>query len=165
MTCLGKRKDGQPCNQRCVRYCRWHSTSDLCSICLEQPSEIVKLTCDHTFCKECIYNWIYNQDSFASCPMCRTPISKVIRLESIIWGVQQGVIERRNIFSYELEQDNYILFTLFAGPFVGKLLTQNQFDTVCSEIPGYIFDNVKITQKDLYIFTKKVPPQDFYCVY
>ena len=52
-----------------------------CPICLETvyPSmgtDITKVAattgCGHTFCKQCIYNWL---ETHKSCPMCRTPIS------------------------------------------------------------------------------------------
>mmetsp|Transcript_430 Transcript_430/g.715 ORF Transcript_430/g.715 Transcript_430/m.715 type:complete len:97 (+) Transcript_430:755-1045(+) len=46
-------------------------SSDLCSICLDEPSDIV-LDCMHAFCENCITDW--NQKS-RTCPICRKDIN------------------------------------------------------------------------------------------
>lgn len=43
-----------------------------CSICYEENKtlQIIK-NCNHSFCYECLENWIYKSQT---CPMCRTPV-------------------------------------------------------------------------------------------
>jgi hypothetical protein len=165
MTCLGKRKDGQPCAQRCVRFCRWHTNSDLCSICLEQPADPLKLNCGHSFCEGCIYNWMYHQHTEATCPTCRTEISKGIKENAFIWGFENGILEKVDLYTYELSDRHYINVAMSkAHVFLGKLLTETQFDLVVRKLPFETFRGSTIKQTELIIFKGKIQPQDFYCI-
>ena len=47
-------------------------TFSTCGICLENTSKnIMLINCDHQFCKDCIYRWLFDNDT---CPMCRTKV-------------------------------------------------------------------------------------------
>mmetsp|Transcript_55323 Transcript_55323/g.130603 ORF Transcript_55323/g.130603 Transcript_55323/m.130603 type:complete len:115 (+) Transcript_55323:74-418(+) len=47
-------------------------TLDLdCSICLDLMHNAHVLDCGHTFCEDCIVDWMRRQ---RTCPVCRTPI-------------------------------------------------------------------------------------------
>lgn len=47
------------------------SSTEKCSICLNEPmTSPTQLPCNHTFCKECITEWL-NQGTTNSCAMCR----------------------------------------------------------------------------------------------
>jgi len=52
------------------------NNEDICSICLKKwdlkNNEIIKLSCNHYFHKECILNWFLTDDE-KSCPICRCP--------------------------------------------------------------------------------------------
>lgn len=48
--------------------------NDCCSICLDKydsDKKIVKLRCNHIYHKECITEWIYNNNE---CPLCRKEV-------------------------------------------------------------------------------------------
>jgi len=44
-----------------------------CPICYDTPSDI-NTTCNHKFCRSCIYQWC---DLRGTCPMCREPFKKI----------------------------------------------------------------------------------------
>ena len=45
--------------------------NDKCPICQDKYSDkIIKLKCNHNFCKECITGWLKKSKK---CPICRTP--------------------------------------------------------------------------------------------
>ena len=50
---------------------------ETCAICLNKwdlrNNEVIKLSCDHYFHKECILNWFSSGDCRNSCPICRCP--------------------------------------------------------------------------------------------
>lgn len=55
------------------------TTSELCSICLEQVQERTQPTsCSHTFCGECIQGWTTFQ---TLCPLCKVPITELCKFE------------------------------------------------------------------------------------
>lgn len=66
--CCAKTKSGLRCKIKGGDRCYIHST-DTCSICLDKCNRKVKLKCNHSFCKSCIYNWFIVNDT---CPNCRT---------------------------------------------------------------------------------------------
>lgn len=46
-----------------------------CEICFKTKEFKTKLLCEHSFCNECITEWVKRMKN--SCPMCRTPITKI----------------------------------------------------------------------------------------
>ena len=163
ITCLGKRKNGQPCSKRCVRFCHWHTTDTICSVCMEQPIEPVSLNCEHIFCKSCIYRWMFTQNE-PTCPMCRSTIVQPTRMESIEWGLSNNILDKTNVYLYRLTPFNYLKFIQIAGIFESKLLTKSQLNILASKLPVDLFINVKITREDFYIYKNKIPLQDFYII-
>ena len=45
----------------------------MCSICLNEMTNKMTLKCNHSFCKECIFEWL---ESKCSCPLCRNETIK-----------------------------------------------------------------------------------------
>ena len=43
-----------------------------CSICLNIFRNAIRSKCDHTFCKQCVENWIKSNNNNNNCPECRT---------------------------------------------------------------------------------------------
>lgn len=43
-----------------------------CSICYEEMTQPVKLSCSHMFCEECVTEWF---DRERSCPLCRASMA------------------------------------------------------------------------------------------
>jgi hypothetical protein len=73
-----KRKRGES-------YCSMHFKE--CSICLNEINDPVLLSCNHLFCKECIYRWIVKS---GNCPMCRNQVLYRERLDAINNNVYNG---------------------------------------------------------------------------
>jgi len=46
---------------------------NICSICLTNQIDI-RTICSHTFCSNCIYEWVNNHNS--TCPFCRSILNK-----------------------------------------------------------------------------------------
>lgn len=58
-----------------------------CSICSELFIRATTLNCSHTFCYQCIQNWIKKQKGCSLCPVCRTPVrsmNKALVLDNFI---------------------------------------------------------------------------------
>ena len=69
-TCQGITLKGNQCKIICKKeFCHIHCEN--CSICLENFKSKIKLNCSHKFCKLCIYNWMFTNNT---CPMCRAEI-------------------------------------------------------------------------------------------
>jgi len=48
-----------------------------CSVCLSDDCRVLRLTCSHPICEECLHKWYMKSaslDKDASCPMCRRPV-------------------------------------------------------------------------------------------
>lgn len=79
-----------------------------CSICFDnlQDTQISKLTCDHTFHKECINAW-FSYNVIQSCPYCRR-----INETYSIWNnmsVDEALIFYKNKYDYNNMTRNWIL--------------------------------------------------------
>jgi hypothetical protein len=61
--------------------------SDRCTVCLDTPTEPVRLPCGHIFCYACVHRWLQEHDV---CPMCCTNVCGSAGIEcgdgSIPWG-------------------------------------------------------------------------------
>ena len=61
-----------------IHECKTSNQNDsdqlICSICLNEPEDPVKLVeCGHVFCSECLYRWIIDHPS---CPFCRAKVAQ-----------------------------------------------------------------------------------------
>lgn len=48
-----------------------------CSVCLSDDCRVLRLTCSHPICEECLHKWYMKSaslDKDASCPICRRPV-------------------------------------------------------------------------------------------
>lgn len=49
-----------------------------CSVCLSDECRVLRLTCTHPICEECLHKWYMKSaslDKDASCPLCRQPVN------------------------------------------------------------------------------------------
>ena len=67
MRCRGITVTGRRCKIKCGSnyFCHVHNDQiekekDCCSICLDSLKSPLKLSCNHSFCKNCIQTWICN---------------------------------------------------------------------------------------------------------
>lgn len=51
-----------------------------CTICFEAPDNPVVTFCGHLFCYACLSNWLRIQNKRRQCPVCKNPVSKVVRI-------------------------------------------------------------------------------------
>lgn len=52
-----------------------------CSICLEEINDLCKTSCNHSFCYECLNEWLSQNKN--TCPMCRSKLERYIFKDSI----------------------------------------------------------------------------------
>ena len=105
--CCGITLKNKPCKKRKMgdRYCNIHYKE--CSICCDEINEPVKLDCNHSFCKECIYHWLVKA---GNCPYCRTVVSYPRRLDAINHNIYNGKLI--TVTSYRFSVDT-VLFPDF----------------------------------------------------
>ena len=79
-----------------VRYFNRDGVSDYlhCTICQEIFVEPMRISCGHTFCKNCINEW-FNQRNGASCPTCRQDIIRAATHRDLL---AIGFMEREDVF-------------------------------------------------------------------
>ena len=61
-------------NYRFVGLSEGFSKPLMCSICLNIFKNAIRTDCEHTFCRECLQNWIWTHHK--ECPECRTNFSR-----------------------------------------------------------------------------------------
>ena len=44
-----------------------------CSVCMDELTKPVKLSCGHVFCEACIAQWFEKEDT---CPLCRKAVKR-----------------------------------------------------------------------------------------
>lgn len=103
-----------------------------CGICLENTFKSVKLeNCAHSFCKKCIYKWLYEHDS---CPICRASVNISERATAREYCIHAGVVVPVQIkflhFDEELritEQTKLVLQGLLCTQFDGYEFSEEQY--------------------------------------
>ncbi|XP_037374899.2 uncharacterized protein LOC119251743 [Talpa occidentalis] len=123
----------------------------ICSICLELMTEPVSMDCGHSFCRQCIENWIeqtpgtsLQSTSPSPCPLCRAPCHREYvqtnkQLENVIQTLKERVSERR----CEDHREPLYLFCEFTGQLICQLCEQSpqhsghNHDLVNEACPGY----------------------------
>lgn len=117
------------------------SEEDKCSICLEnlEGNTNRKTSCNHTFHKECIYQWINNKKN--TCPLCRKKLSDCPKKCS-----------------------NGLIVTQYTGKIIPKnmrgILNRNQSDGVFG-LYGYDFEDLFIDEMVYNRTTKVLYPKIF----
>jgi len=87
--CKKKRREGLEC---CANHARQEVIT--CAICMTPTNDThILANCEHTFCKNCIFEWLTTKENKAfksSCPLCREPVyhSDVFWAER--WGMETG---------------------------------------------------------------------------
>jgi len=87
---------------KCLKYSKRFGFMDTCPICLTN-SDVVSTSCTHTFCNDCIEQWL-NQHS--SCPICRQECS-IIPPEVTYPDIEfpQGILQiYRRLSSPDIEE-------------------------------------------------------------
>jgi len=123
--CRGTTCRGKQCKLKSENnYCKIHKHQKdiICSICIEPIRNKIKLDCEHTFCKKCLFEWMFTK---RSCPLCRCRIlNSSIREQFITHGIRRKIFIRLtachiNISSLpETEQDVLSFFGIFPNYFM-----------------------------------------------
>jgi len=65
-------------------FSKLESEDKICGICACVKEEEIKLNCNHSFCYDCIYNWLKvkkqnsgSYDKLLECPYCKQQINKI----------------------------------------------------------------------------------------
>ena len=99
------------------KYCNVHKIN--CSICFDPINSLKKLSCNHVFCKDCIFKWI-NISPF--CPCCRRQVLPNDYNEAMEYNIVNGnlitlcihhyhtIITANNYHFYEYLADSNALF-------------------------------------------------------
>jgi len=95
MRCHGITVIGRRCKIKCGHtFCHIHNgqvkkEKEHCSICLDTLKSPLKLSCNHSFCKECIQTWICNTPN---CPYCRKPVDKIEIQFAYNYGIKNKLL-------------------------------------------------------------------------
>jgi len=98
MRCHGITVIGRRCKLKCGSdFCHIHNDQtkkvkkqkEQCSICLDPLKSPLKLSCDHSFCRECIQTWICNTPN---CPYCRKIVNDSERDMSYDHGLRNKIL-------------------------------------------------------------------------
>ena len=103
MRCLGKISSGKRCKLNCdYEYCHLHQ-NQICPICLNQKKNNTKSEkCVHSFCKECIYNWLYFN---VNCPCCRKYMGDNLINEARIDGIRLNKIKIVTVYRFFIRNE------------------------------------------------------------
>ena len=108
ITCLGN----QCKNKTNDEYCYIHIPIE-CSICMNNIcSKIVLKNCKHTFCKNCIYEWLIHN---STCPLCRTNADTTEIVNSLCYGISNEKIFEVREYIYHLGSLNYDDYNIFVN--------------------------------------------------
>ena len=84
---------GEQCKKKHIvnsPFCVVHNKFTNCGICLEDKSQNVELlNCGHSFCKDCIYIWLFENDT---CPICRIKVETSERASGKEYCILKGII-------------------------------------------------------------------------
>jgi hypothetical protein len=115
-SCCALTKKGKRCKNRREHYttsgfCLYHKnrngihydTGNDCSICLNKIKNPIKMfNCPHEFCTDCIYEWMYFNNS---CPCCR----RIIDFSQINKAKLYGLVNKKIIIVYKYTYDSSVL--------------------------------------------------------
>lgn len=77
-----------------------------CPICLESNGEVVVFSCNHSFHKGCIKEWLENHGN--NCPLCRAPIDKMCTSTSTVSATSEEKVEATEEKDSEEDDDGPI---------------------------------------------------------
>ena len=145
---------GPGCGDRChLKRKRVNHETEICSICLDPIFKNVKVDCGHKYCQQCIFNWMYENNT---CPLCRTPIED----EITIWqftknGINSGKLLRMQEYSAcldnlsEIEQD--LLF--IAGLLLDEYVYQPDWEEIKVLVSQDILDKIEFEVRTILVKT------------
>ena len=91
-TCEGKR-----CKLSGSPVCHIHT---MCAICLNiVDKEKEKLSCGHTFCRTCIFEWLIEKET---CPCCRKTVDDLTKYRAVTTAFQKGKFYKVTEIRYNL---------------------------------------------------------------
>lgn len=141
-------------NRRCClnveqgrEFCKRHAkmTFNTCDICYGNMYCEVKLSCNHSFCRNCIYKWSNKGDS---CPLCRKLMFYVNHSRDVIIKKSANLITKAdNLLQHKFGFDEKFMTEVF------EYLLENEwlksFDTQYKTIlESYIDFSIQNVQKD-----------------
>jgi hypothetical protein len=91
------------CTLHITRNAEHYKTDTDCSICLiEVKNPYILKSCNHMFCTNCIFNWLYYNNT---CPCCRT----VVYGPQITRAVLYGMVNNHISYVYKYTFDSAVL--------------------------------------------------------
>ncbi len=133
--CKGITQKGRRCKLRCLEgvchiHCGNKINDSVCSICLNTPKSKIVLECSHEFCKECIYQWMLQEDYNATCPMCRTVIlNKKEFFEYAFLNKHYIRMSKHEVNISDMDQSDLDML-LLVGIYPGGYLTESDWDYI-----------------------------------
>jgi hypothetical protein len=159
-------------NKRCKNtkhmdlcFCCIHKPPENCSICLEEINDKIKLTCNHVFCKECIFTWLCKCNTFDFyCPICKTSISEKIKSEAWNYGLDNNLLYRVRIIKYNvsnISREEYNIIKDDIHVFENCFLIKHFMDTIILSLSSHKFSIfMKIVNK-MYIYYRLKPKLEY----
>ena len=107
--CKGKTCHGIRCKLKTTnKLCHLHRTQIIeeitCAICLEVVVNKLNVGCSHSFCKKCIYPWLYKN---RTCPCCRQIVDNNVIVIARNHGILKHKINIINILRFDISQLNF----------------------------------------------------------
>jgi hypothetical protein len=135
--CSARTNTGRRCKKVSKEiFCCVHREEEpvACGICLENVPRHRKtsLECGHKFCPDCIKEWlIENNFKYATCPCCRTQVTKNEYDSAIKWGVDNEKLWCTLVIKYSLENmDKDDLYCMIDNFEIRNLYTPEEFQTL-----------------------------------
>ena len=122
------------------KYCNVHSSKINCTICFDPINSLKKLSCNHVFCKDCIFKWI-NVSPF--CPCCRRQVSPYDYNQAINYNIVNGNLIIKCTHSYHtiITADNYHFYEYLTDS--DALFHSLNFDTMAQlKQDMHLYENI-----------------------